>query len=99
MTHDNYILKDKKVVKTDLMTWAKWFETNNRIVKQEILKNGKFISTVFLGMDYNFGEGAPLVFETMVFPKKGVWGELDIERYSTWDEAVKGHNAMVKKWK
>ena len=52
------------------------------------------VSTVFLGIDHNFGEGKPLLFETMVFG-----GKLDeeTERYSTWEEAVEGHNHMVEK--
>lgn len=56
------------------------------------------VSTVNLGM-------APLGetgYETMVFPardgKVTDWGELDVERYSTHDEAAAGHAAMLEKW-
>lgn len=51
------------------------------------------VSTVFLSIDHSFGGGRPLVFETMVFG-----GEHDQwqDRYSTWDEAVKGHENAVK---
>jgi hypothetical protein len=50
------------------------------------------VSTVFLGLDHNFGEGgAPLLFETMVF---GLPGE-DCRRYSTWAEAEEGHARIV----
>ena len=73
MTVKHYILKGKKVVEqVDLSTWGKWLEThyNERIVKQETLKNGKWVSTVFLALDYNFAKGAPLTFETMVFPEQ-----------------------------
>jgi len=49
------------------------------------------VSTVFLVIDHQFGNGPPLVFETMVFGAKGEpqW------RYSTWDEAVAGHERVV----
>jgi len=52
------------------------------------------ISTVFLGIDHNFGDGPPLLFETMVFG-----GKLDQEqdRYSTYDEAITGHDKMKRR--
>ena len=63
------------------------------------MSNGKWVSTVFLGIDHNFwGKGKPLIFETMVFPNKIDLDELDMDRYSTWGEAEKGHKKMVKKW-
>ena len=96
---DKYILKDKKIVPVDLMTWTRWFETANRHVAKTTLKDGKWISTVFLGLDHNFGVGKPLLFETMVFKSKDNFNELDIARYSTWEEAEKGHQRMVNKWK
>lgn len=101
MTDNHYILKRKKLVMVDLITWARWLETarENRIVKQQTLKNGRFVSTIFLGTDHNFGAGKPLLFETMVFALKGDGEELDMDRYSTWEEAEKGHKLMVEKWK
>lgn len=52
------------------------------------------VSTVFLMLDHQYGDGPPLLFETMVFG-----GKLDQEqvRYSTWDEACVGHVEMVKR--
>ena len=88
---DHYILDRHNVVATDLMTWARWFEkAERRVDRTEI--GEVFISTVFLGLDHSFGEGPPLLFETMVF---GGPLDQDMERYSTWDEAVAGHKAMV----
>jgi len=46
------------------------------------------ISTVFLGLDHQWGDGPPLLFETMVF---GGAYHHECERYSTWDEAEAGH--------
>lgn len=93
-----YILKNKKPVEVDLITWAHWFENSkDRIIVQEALPSGKWISTVFLGTDHNFGEGEPLFFETMVFTKKG-GEEVDVERYSIYEEAEKGHQLLKEKY-
>jgi hypothetical protein len=92
---DKYLLDGHLVIPCEnLMYWAKWFETANRRVA--LTKKDSFeVSTVFLGLDHNFGHsGPPLLFETMVFG-----GPLDQEqeRYSTWEEAKVGHKSMVKK--
>lgn len=81
-----------------LLAYGKDLE--DKIIKQEILPNGKFISTVWLGIDMNhvFGNGKPLIFETMVFPERGNYSELDMERYSTEEEALEGHQKMVEKY-
>lgn len=52
------------------------------------------VSTVWLGLNHNYGSGRPLIFETMVFG-----GELDneMDRYSTLDEAIAGHQRMVER--
>jgi hypothetical protein len=50
------------------------------------------ISTVWLGLDHQYGDGAPLIFETMQF---GGDSNFDCERWSTIDEAVAGHQAWV----
>ena len=96
MTTGYYILKDKKIVKTnDINVWGKFFESKDRIVKQETLSNGLRVSTVFLGIDHNFGEGEPLLFESMVF---GADEEIQ-ERYSTYEQAEEGHKKLVEKYK
>jgi len=107
-----FILKNKKVIGIDdVLVWGKWFEDikNRRILETTI---GKYwISTVFLGLDHNFGLGEPLYFETMVFNTKNktkckigkteiesVREDLDMERYSTYKEAEEGHKKLVEKW-
>ena len=98
MKTNYYILKDKKIVKVDLLTWSQWFENaDNKRIALDKLPNGKRASTVFLGIDHGWGEGPPLLFETMVFSKNS-YEDLDMERYSTYEEAEKGHKKMVKKW-
>ena len=50
------------------------------------------VSTIFLGLDHRWGDGPPLLFETMVFRA----GEaVEQERYSTYHDAEQGHEAMV----
>ena len=92
----NYILKGKEVVPCDdLMEWAKWYESANRHVAQDTIGNS-VISTVFLGIDHSFENGPPLLFETLVFNGK-LDGEMN--RYSTWTDAVKGHKNMIERVK
>ena len=91
-TEDKYILKGKKPVpEHDLLKWTRWFETAERHVANDRLGEAQ-ISTVFLGIDHNFGGGRPILFETMIFG-----GEHDgyQERYHTWKEAEKGHKKAL----
>lgn len=89
---NHYILDGHIPVQCSLMEWAKFFETHNRIVRQDKIDNGK-VSTVFLGLDHQFGNGPPLLFETMIFggPHDGYQ-----ERCSTWDEAEAQHEVAMK---
>ena len=50
------------------------------------------VSTVLLVLDHGWGDGPPLIFETMIFG-----GEHDEEqwRYSTREEAEEGHRRAV----
>ena len=52
-----------------------------------------YISTVWLGFNHQYGEGPPLIFETMIFGS----GDHDewYRRYSTEAEAKAGHVAAV----
>ena len=97
----NYILKGRKTEPcSNLLEWARWFETADRIVKREVVfakeNNGKTkrevtISTVFLGIDHNFSKsGRPILFETMIFG--GVdYDQKICERCCTYQDALKQH--------
>jgi len=103
-----YILDGKKTVKVDLLTWAEWFETANRRVALNKIgirlqsragkKSGKDkvlrVSTVFLGLDHNYGEGPPHIFETMVLDDRG--HGYTMARCSTYEEAEEQHRQMVE---
>ena len=72
------------------MSDADWSPEGRRVAKTTI--GDVDVSTVHLIIDHRFGDGPPLIFETMVFG-----GPLDEEcdRYSTEAEAKAGHAAMV----
>ena len=93
----NYILDESGNPKPceDIAEWARWFcdSDEQRIVAKSHIGESK-VSTVFLGLDHQWGDGPPLIYETMVFG-----GDLDGEqnRYSTREEAESGHKDMVAK--
>jgi len=95
-----YILdNDHHVVSVDdVRTWGRWYEDiSNRIVAKTQVTGECEVSTVFIGIDHrHFGDGPPLLFETLIF---GGPAELDESgwRYSSWDDAEIGHEAAVKK--
>lgn len=78
--------------------FRKGFSFENRFdLKTEV--NGYLVSTVDLGINYNFGEGKPLYYETMIFKKDGEdidYRDLYCERYSTEEEAKIGHNKAIE---
>ena len=95
-TTDYYVLDaNRNPVPADLQTWALRFGQDRHVALDE--ENGVRVSTVFLGLNHRyFGEGPPIVFETMIFGgRHDQWQE----RWSTWSEAEAGHAralAMVR---
>jgi len=89
-----YILKNGvPVIEHDLIRFERFFRNidNRRIAYTEISKD-VHVSTVFLGMDHQWGDGPPLLFETMVFG--GDFDEWQY-RYATLEEAIAGHYRAV----
>jgi hypothetical protein len=84
-----------KVYTTEI--WGRWMETADRHVAQT--HTGLFlVSTVFLGLDHGFGKGPPILFESMVFDQGGGMADIgEFNRYSSWDDAEAGHNAIVRR--
>lgn len=99
------------VLVADVLEWGRWLqsavERGETVVARDEL-DGIIVSTVFLGLDHGFPTRRVLLFETMVF--EGVaftplfsspWflrvrSSWDLQpRYSTWDEAVAGHRAVL----
>lgn len=95
------------------LQWARDFaDTSGRIVRQEMLWNGVYLSTVWLGLDHNFSmdpDAVPLIFETMSFDQLTGEDEESIQyRWSTLEQATFGHQwarrqvagllATVRRW-
>jgi len=82
-----YILVDKEPVKCNDV--ALWLTKDRKIEKT---KFGEVeVSTVFLGMSHGEQNGKPILFETLVF---GGRHDSYMDRYTTWDDAVKGHKEV-----
>lgn len=87
---------------TDLLEWAKWFETADRTIEHSTTTSpdGKveaYVSTVFLGLDYAFGGDIPILFETMVFCSSDEKIDQEQDRYSNIQDAKMGHAKMFVK--
>ena len=91
---------DRQGKPMSLKQWALGFPgVADRRVAETTLPDGKWVSTVWLGLDHRYSmDGPPLIFETMVFKSRDNMEEVDVERYSTEAEALAGHRALVKKW-
>ena len=100
MSLSNYILDENNqpIQEPDIMKWGSWFKVSNdrrRVGKDEV-DNKYRVSTVFLGLDHNFGDGGPpVLWETMIFPMDD-WGDLYCDRYSSHEAAVEGHKKAVE---
>ena len=84
-----YKLSGRESVRVDdLLEWAEWFEGADRRIARSGDPEGTEVSTVFLGVDHQFGKGPPLLFETMTFG-----GPFDGEqdRSATWSAAEAAH--------
>lgn len=99
-----YKLIGREVVETsDLMDWLNWAETAD--LQIDVSETADYhVSTVFLNTDLAHGRGSPVLFETMVFCRDSYEARIPEDqsmdqrqfRYSTWDEAVAGHAAVVE---
>lgn len=94
-------LEEKTAVPIPYSEYFQWViedpDQGSRIVRSDVLRNGEdliHVSTVFLlGIVHRWLNGSdPLLFETMVFG-----GVLDLAqwRYSTWEQAEAGHQAVL----
>lgn len=93
---DYYELIGQTVVPVSggVLEWARTFEAADRRVAHTRVLGMCHVSTIFLGLDYSWGGGPPLLFETMVF-----WhgeGGYEQERCSTWLQAQEQHAEMCE---
>ncbi len=100
MSNDHYILNEQgnPVKENDLEKWTRWWQNANRVVWVTMVEEVK-VSTIFLGLDHNWGGGAPHIYETMVFAWEDFPLEQQCERYSTVDQALVGHIEMIERVK
>lgn len=103
MSNKTYILNSEGEPEPceDYSKWGAWFNVHKEERMLAESTDGKGgpgeikIITIFLGLDHSFGKGAePLLFETRVI--NGVHDGY-IERFTTRQAALEGHDAAVKK--
>lgn len=92
--NEHFILENGEVKEVDLAKWAYWLECHpkERIIKQQYTWHGYFVSTVFLGLNHNYGGGPPLIFETMVLDTRFEYQW----RGSTLDQAKAHHEKVYR---
>jgi hypothetical protein len=87
-----YVLSGKEVKEATLDEFSSQMK-NNQIAST--MFGDVHVSTVFLGIDHGSIRGSekPILFETMIFG-----GEHDgyLTRYTSYDDAVKGHEIACK---
>jgi len=101
MNYYYYLNLDKSVRLCTLEEWGLQLEEMRRNDSKHVSDtevNGKRVSTVWIGINHNFlGNGKPLIFETMIFDNdNNSCYEIYCDRYSTWDEALAGHEKAVQ---
>lgn len=88
--------ENKNVLPSSLEEWATFIEggspANYWVVGKDKV-NGCEASTIFVGLNYDFGS-EPKVFETAIFDKDE--HVISIVKYSTWKDAEEGHKLAVK---
>jgi hypothetical protein len=104
--NNNYILNadGEPELCEDIYAWGMWFErtsrTRERVVaqdKHESRTSGEpeiMVSTVFLALDHNWGDGPPVLWETLVF---GGLLDGEMNRYTSRADALAGHQAMCRR--
>jgi hypothetical protein len=84
---------DRQGTPISLERWAALMGRQDRHVGLTDLGALGRVSTVWLGLNHAWGDGPPLIFETMIFG-----GPMDQyqERYSTEEQAAIGHGFAVQ---
>lgn len=81
----------------DFIAVVRWFETSDveRRVARTNLAAGGYVSTVFLSLDHGWGDGPPVLWETMAFEVPGHEDGDTQERYTSRADAEAGHARIV----
>lgn len=91
--------ENKNPIPCSLEEWAnqreEMFESKTKHIGSDEI-NGKWVSTVWLGLNHNFFDGPPEIFETMIYDnEKKEWTDYE-QRYATWKEAEEGHLKAIQ---
>lgn len=93
LTGHLYKLDGKKPVPCSVEEYLTFMQSAaNRIIEQTHV-GPWLVSTIFTGIDHNFGQGDKRLFETQIFNLPG-----DAQprwRYATWKQAVRQHRQLV----
>ena len=91
-----YTLNDQN--EPESATTEQWIEWCKKYPCRKVVGRTKigetFISTVFLGLDHDWGGGRPVLWETMIFSKDA--NNQYMDRYTSLDQAVFGHEKTVR---
>lgn len=101
--------RGEPVPEPDLFAWAEWLEADQKTGARRLAQDtiGPYlVSTVFMGLDHGFGEGPPVLWETMIFgveeeieflgKRRRCRKEVGADRYTSKAEALAGHASAVK---
>jgi hypothetical protein len=66
---------------------------SKRVAQNDV--DGYWVSTVFLLVDHQYGDGPPVLWETMVFSENSSGSDLYCERYTSREAAEQGHARVV----
>lgn len=94
-----FILDEKNniIPNKNIEEFRKWSDENKEKLQIETFIGDFRISTIFMGRNHdNFHEGEPLLWETMIFKNKEVFEDYQ-KRYSSFKEAMNGHNEAIDK--
>lgn len=88
---------DKDGLPISAQSWMQLMELESyRVLKQDTALDDSWVSTIWLGFNHNIGSKKMHLFETMVFAKRDQNDIIDSRRYSTKNEALKGHEEVLK---
>lgn len=91
MNSDYYVLDGHTPRAVSFEEWQKWrLENWNACHVAKTTLERVTVSTIFLGY-----HRLPFLFETVVFGDNPL--DMEMDRYSTWEEAEAGHEEMVKR--
>lgn len=114
---EQYVLDPQgcPVPEPDLLRWAEWFEHADRTLAYTSVPDDEhpraWVSTVFLGLNHQWGNGEPVLWETMAFLNQPTHLELPDgqtrtfdrtsldgtqQRYTSREAALLGHALMVE---